>query len=152
MPEKRGKIFDGTDRRPLDPTAAMVGGPAPKLPPTQKEFRYYKGIETTSLPQDMKSVPDTITDYTGLRRGKLTVIGYIKFRYKSGGRKKSGAKKKLKIFYWQVRCDCGRYESRTNVVLRAPAKYEYSNQCAFCLKKEQTARNNALMLWHPGAC
>ncbi len=153
MPERAGYIFDGRHRRPGDVTAALVTAPEVNEVSKHTDFRFYKGVLTTSFPRDMKRVPDTIKkDLTGMRKGKLTVIGYIGFKLKSGGRKKSGAKIKLKVHYWQVRCDCGKYETRTNIVLRKKQTYEYKNACAFCWKQEQKdmqTRTDILKFWHP---
>lgn len=78
-------------------------------------------------PQKTWPVPLGQQDYTGLKMGRLTVIGYYGAHWKKG------------YSLWLVRCVCGRYELRKGRNIRQP-KPSTVHECRRCNKMAQLRR------------
>lgn len=110
-------IDDFHARRPVDGNAAGVlrGG-----------YTFVPGKSLVSadsaVPLPTKSVPRGTPDLTGVRYGRMTVIGMSE----RGGRK--GAK-------WVVRCLCGTYSLRKTYSVKNPLNHD--DMCAECNYVEQ---------------
>lgn len=76
-------------------------------------------------PHYVKSLPDRIRDLTGMKKGCLVVVGYISMDEK----RRLGWTGKGN---WAVRCQCGRYEHRSQRDLRRAIKKEYGDACTWC--------------------
>lgn len=140
--QKVGKFFDGAIREPVNKDASLIFF----NPENGVQHLRNKGVITSTLPLDMKEPPKNTIDYTGVEKGSFVVVGYLGYRIKSGGIKsvKNRSKNRQKIFHWQLRCGCGRYEMRTNVSLRRKktADYHY-DRCRPC----QASKKMALTFW-----
>lgn len=79
------------------------------------------------------SVPPTIRELFGTRKGSLLVVGYLGRRRTSGGNQ--GRQKLL------VRCDCGRYEIR-NAQKWRQREAGGEDYCQFCAKRERLKTNH----------
>lgn len=67
-------------------------------------------------PSELRAIP-------GRRRGRITVIGYAQDQ----GSKKGSAK-------WVVRCDCGNYDTRTNIIRWLSIQAD--DMCPECRKRQ----------------
>ncbi|KJS40374.1 MAG: hypothetical protein VR70_05915 [Rhodospirillaceae bacterium BRH_c57] len=95
--------------RPTNKTAAMV---------MAKGFEYQpdKKINTPhhwDAPQQVRPVPKNTQDLTGLRVGRLRVIGLL-----------------IDKPLWLVRCDCGKYEARRSKSLKN--ERNSGDRCEIC--------------------
>lgn len=75
-------------------------------------------------------------DLTGLKKGKLTVIG----KYPKG---KSNGSKKLRKTRWVVKCICGRYEVKTSKSLKKESTQHHepnNHMCHVCAYNDHSKR------------
>ena len=77
----------------------------------------------TPVPRGM-SMSSDFTDLTGVRRGRLTVVGY--FRRDGGSERKTSAR-------WSCRCDCGTYTLRKSKALKSEKNNR--DRCKECTHK-----------------
>lgn len=108
-------------RNPVDETASRVisGGEHYDTKSNPDAYEYDAPIPT-------RPAPKQVEDFTGQRKGRLTVIGWS-HRHKKR---------------WVVRCDCGIYGVRTTRALRNP-----KNIADRCSKCERVARIKQRYIW-----
>ena len=109
------KIETIVSRRPINKTAALVVGECRERHLVHKNPN---SRETAEKPDTTPKVPRGLKDLTGNTYGRLTVIGYSK-----------EVKKR-----WAVRCNCGMYGYRRNVVLLRDRKGQDELMCSGCEK------------------
>ena len=128
---------DGTTRRANDATAAMVMRPATEEGKYQLKEENILGTFDDCPEIGIKS--ENARDWTGFKWERMKVVGY---GYSRTVRRSNG-KAKGRITYWIVRCACGRYEYRTNLILRKveKGKRKGSPMCEVCDKVEQMRRS-----------
>lgn len=137
------KFFDGTARGPVDKEAALI-----LSKPNDYKMCSRGIIKTFLYPRCMKKPPENITNYIGHIKGSLVVIGYLHGKKIFIGRRKNGSKKPAIKHLWQVRCSCGRYESRSNLVLRRKNKPNYHlDECDYCNRIRYKHKEDALIYW-----
>lgn len=102
---------------PLESQCA-VAGRFPLLPPTPKPLGY---VLPPPGSRKVERKEQTGFDYTGIRYGRLVVIG----RAREAGHR-----------HWTMRCDCGKTKARQiDDVLRAMRNGVVSPSCAACAQK-----------------
>ncbi len=75
-------------------------------------------------PQECKPAPKNTEDLTGMKVGRLTVLGYLRRNHR------------LRTSMWLVRCVCGAYEERRSKGLRRGT----STSCSSCDYLEKIRR------------
>lgn len=94
---------------PIDKTAALVTGKGYQYTPDKKVL-----TADQSFPIPTRSVAKNMPDLTGLRCGRLVVIGLARDTAKR----------------WVVRCDCSTFTLRTAKAIRNPANG--GDKCEHC--------------------
>jgi len=74
---------------------------------------------TNSIGLPIKNIPSHVNDLTGIKKGRLTVIGLSASFSKDNGHG----------YRWVVRCSCGRYEIRRS---RTILKGNQNDMCNIC--------------------
>lgn len=112
----------GTERVPINRTAAIVTTPAEK-----HYYQVPQEVLDRSLwwdaPPPMYNKPPKIffaNNLIGTRRGMITIIGYY------------GHGKSSKTSQWVGRCDCGRYLLRNGKTWRKGLKNNITDRCDVC--------------------
>lgn len=112
-------IYDPTSfGAPIDSTAARVTGKGtPDIDYSATDGQYHSH---TPLPlgKPDRSQPQFV-DYTGRRRGRLVVVGYVGGKGGNSG----GAR-------WLVQCECSMYEVRRSNALRNANMDDMCRRCA----------------------
>jgi hypothetical protein len=99
--------------RPVDATAARV---------TSRGFDYQSlkrfdpNLRRWSEPPPLQPVPALVDDLTGIKSGRLVVVGYF------GNHRKRGPQ-------WVIRCACGDYEIRNGSTIK---KWRGTDMCQVC--------------------
>ena len=88
---------------------------------------------TNSIGLPIKNIPNHVNDLTGIKKGRLTVIGLSASFSKDNGRG----------YRWVVRCSCGRYEIRTARTIMKGNQLDMCNVCKSTAFKQRT--NNKLL-------
>ncbi|MCK5235827.1 MAG: hypothetical protein KAR06_02485 [Deltaproteobacteria bacterium] len=132
--EKRGRIFDGTVREPLDAATgvAVSGGDGYELRSISQT------TETFDIQPPMGPKPKHVKNYKGLKFGRLTIIGYH-----STTKKHEGSGRGKAIHRWVAKCVCGRYELRRNHSIKKWLKCGDPNgiMCMKCRELERLKGN-----------
>ena len=119
---------------PVDKTAAIVTAKSPKW--TELNYKYAQRKRFFTCPK-MRRNNNTV-DLSGIRFGRLTVIGLSGNRKKLGGTSKGKGKARGTKYtrLWVVRCDCGVFEERiTRTINRALSGIANRNDmCSHCQK------------------
>ena len=111
---------------PLDSTAARVMKPGIHYEPDIKF-----GQQIWDYPIETLPLPKYTINMIGQKRGKLTIVGYV------GRKKKSGNN----YHYWLVRCNCGKYEIRNGQNFRRQQKKDNQDDCCQICRHLQYLKN-----------
>lgn len=85
---------------------------------------------TSSIMLPTRNVPHNVPNYTGLKKGRLIVVGLSDSFRKGNG----------KGLRWVVRCSCGRHEIRTSRILKKGNQSDMCNVCKSTAFKKYTTK------------
>jgi len=118
------KPFDGKEKKPINKLAALVFSKGTKV----NEREIPETIKCSQIQPETKKVPyltkQSGDDLTGVKQGKLTVIGLDK----------------IKKGIWVVRCYCGNYAHRSAKAIKN--KENRGDRCEYCRRKSQSIRKH----------
>ncbi len=124
---KAVKLIDIVSKKPVNKTAALVVGSSKERHLNHKSPNAY---ESETPYKTMDRLPfhsrKTLKDLTGIKTGRLTVLGYSS-EYKRR---------------WVVRCDCGRYCLRKNKPLTEKRTGKVELMCSGCEKTFNMRRHD----------
>jgi hypothetical protein len=108
-----------SERKPVDRVAARVIMPGEvHVPSIKLGDQVVYDAQPTLIP-----VPRESEDFTGRRRGDLTVVGFSHISpNQTGGQR----------FKWVCRCVCGRFVVRTGKTLRTEERGDFQDCCPYC--------------------
>lgn len=114
------RTIGGREVVPLDAVADRVTRPGPDYGPSKRGVHETRELTnppaTFPVPRGYGSIPDL----TGIRRGRLTIIGWLREPKNSKGQS------------WLARCDCGRYERRrSKAITRGPNDTDMCGVCTY---------------------
>ena len=113
------KTIDIVNKTPVNKTAALVTG---KCKETHLNHKNPCSRESDTPYRIMDRIPfharNELTNLTGKRNGRLTILGYSRDFKKS----------------WVVRCDCGRYGLRKNRAVAEDRTGKVELMCSGCEK------------------
>ena len=84
---------------------------------------------TNSIGLPVKNIPSHVNDLTGIKKGRLTVVGLSASFSKNNGRG----------YRWVVKCSCGRFEIRTARTILRGSRFDMCNVCKSTAFKQQTS-------------
>lgn len=129
------KVFDKVlSSVPVDELARRVTSPGPKLAGHSKKNNciYDSWLPIPLLPKRLYPWAPCFHDFTGLRIGRLTVLGIAEEPIKT----------KWDRFKWVVRCNCGMYSLRGTAKLRKSSRNPESHMCEVCNMRENGKRTD----------
>ncbi|WP_168169281.1 hypothetical protein [Kushneria phosphatilytica] len=106
--------------QPINKTAARVLSPGEAYTPQTRAL-----MPRWKMPPQTRVVPSGMPNLTGMKRGRMTVIGLL-----------ADESKKAK---WVVRCVCGWYETRSSKAIRNPKNMQ--ERCQECRHLAYLQRN-----------
>lgn len=90
-----------------------------------------KGGKVWTVCPKFKRLPHDVVDITGLRRGRMKIVGYF-------GRSKSGRTGQK----WIARCDCGRFEVRNATAFKRGLETGHGDACRYCRQEIAIKRHD----------
>lgn len=114
---------------PIDGNAAKVTSPGFQYKPR----KIIANLES-EVPLPMRTVPFNVTDLTGKRNGRLTVLGLYIYKSQKKGASRNEQRR------WVVRCDCGKYSIRASKAINNPKNN--ADACNLCRHALMLKRND----------
>jgi hypothetical protein len=145
----KDRLIDKTKGNPVDRVAARVTSRSKdkwdfKPPPSKNghEVTWDTPPKLRPVPNDARRDPGFV-DFTGTKKGQLTVIGLFDHTVNNKGR----PKKHIPKAWWAVHCTCGKYEIRSTKALRN--KDNKNDRCMVCRRLAQMKRHRDYLDGNP---
>lgn len=131
---RQTRTIRGQEAVPLDAVADRVTRPGPDYGPSLRGRAETREFDVRPPTFPVPRGFGAIRDLSGVRRGRLTVEGWLREPKNSKGQA------------WLVRCDCGRYERRR---FKSTVTRNDQDMCGVCAYNEALKKRAARGPWIP---